>query len=78
MQHVDADSENFAAVNTDENPFEVSIDITAAGVASNNLYSQKSGYSNAIKNDAILGITLEFIYTDGLKVEDVIINLALS
>ena len=53
---------------------EVSIDITAAGVAANNLYSLKSGYSNAIKNDAILGITPEFVYTEGLKVEDVIIN----
>lgn len=78
MQHVGADSENFAAVNTSENPFEVSIDITAAGVASNNLYSMKSGYSNAIKNDAILGITPEFIYTDGLKVEDVIINFTID
>ena len=78
VQHVGADSENLAAVNTSENPFEVSIDITAAGVAANNLYSQKSGYSNAIKNDAILGITPEFIYTDGLKVEDVIINFTID
>ena len=78
VQHVGADSENFAVVNTDENPFEVSIDITAAGVAANNLHTQKSGYSNAIKNDAILGITPEFTYTDGLKVEDVIINFTID
>ena len=78
MQHIGADSENLSAVNTDENPFKVSIDITAAGVAENNLYSQKSGYSNAIKNDAILGIAPEFVYTDGLKVEDVVINFDIS
>ncbi|MCM1508761.1 MAG: EndoU domain-containing protein [Ruminococcus flavefaciens] len=78
MQHVGADSENFAAINTSENLFEVSIDITAAGVAANNLYSHESGYSNAIKNDAILGVTPEFIYTDGLKVEDVIINFTVD
>ena len=78
VQHIGADSENLAAVNTDENPFKVSIDITAAGVAANNLVSHESGYSNAIRNDAILGITPEFIYTDGLKVEDVVINFDIS
>lgn len=78
VQHIGADAENFSAVNTDDNPFKVSIDITAAGVAENNLYSQKSGYSNAIKNDAILGIAPEFVYTDGLKVEDVVINFDIS
>ena len=78
MQHIGADSENFAAVNTEENPFKVSIDITAAGVAGNNLSARKSGYSNAIKNDAILGISPEFVYTDGLKVEDVVINFDIN
>lgn len=78
VQHVGADSDIFAAVNTDDNPFKVSIDITAAGVAENNLYSQKSGYSNAIKNDAILGISPEFTYTDGLKVENVVINFTID
>ena len=78
VQHIGAHSENLAAVNTDENPFKVSIDITAAGVAANNLVSHESGYSNAIRNDAILGITPEFIYTDGLKVEDVVINFDIS
>lgn len=74
MQHIGTDSENLSAVNTDENPFKVSIDITAAGVAANNLSARESGYSNAIKNDAILGVSPEFVYTDGLKVEDVVIN----
>lgn len=78
VQHIGADAGNFSAVNTNDNPFKVSIDITAAGVAENNLYSQKSGYSNAIKNDAILGIAPEFVYTDGLKVEDVVINFDIS
>ena len=78
VQHIGEDAENFAAVNTAENPFKVSIDITAAGVAANNLVSHESGYSNAIRNDAILGITPEFIYTDGLKVEDVVINFDIS
>ena len=78
VQHIGADSENLSAVNTDENPFKVSIDITAAGVAANNLSSRESGYSNAIKNDAILGVSPEFVYTDGLKVEDVVINFDIN
>lgn len=78
VQHIGEDSDNFAAINTSDNPYKVSIDITAAGVAANNLSSHKSGYSNAIKNDAILGISPEFVYTDGLKVEDVIINFDLD
>lgn len=78
VQHIGEDSDSFAAINTSDNPYKVSIDITAAGVAANNLSSHKSGYSNAIKNDAILGISPEFVYTDGLKVEDVIINFDLD
>ncbi len=78
VQHIGEDSDSFAAINTSDNPYKVSIDITAAGVAANNLSSHKSGYSNVIKNDAILGISPEFVYTDGLKVEDVIINFDLD
>ena len=78
VQHVGADSEVFSDINTEENPFKVSLDITAAGVAANNLYAKKSGYSNAIKNDAVIGISPEFTYTDGLKVEDVVVNFDLD
>ncbi len=77
-QHIGEDSDNFAAVNTDENPFKVSVDITAAGVAANNLSACESGYSNAMRNTAVLGVSPEFSYTEGLKVEDVVINFDIS
>jgi len=77
-QHIDADSEIFADVNVDDNPFKVSIDITAAGIASNNLKAQESVFSNVMKNDAILGLCPEFIYTDGLKIDDVVINFDIN
>lgn len=54
------------------------MDITAAGSAISNLKSYESGYSNAIKSDMTLGITPEFTYSEGLKVEDVTINFALK
>ena len=78
MQHIGTDSENLSAVNTDDNPFKVSIDIKAAGIAADNLSAHESGYSNAIKNDAVLGVSPEFVYTDGLKVEDVVINFDIN
>lgn len=73
-QSVGADTENFASVNTDENPFKVSVDVTAAGVAANNLYADKSGYAAFVSNEAILGIVPEFFYNDMLKVEKITIN----
>ena len=73
-QSVGADTDNFASVNTDENPFKVSVDVTAAGVAANNLYADESGYAAFVSNEAILGITPEFFYNDNLKVEKITIN----
>lgn len=78
VQHIDADSSIFEDVNVPENPFKVSVDITAAGVAENNLYSKKSSYVNAINNKAVIGISPEFTYAYGLKVDDVVINFNLD
>ena len=76
--HIDADSENFSAINTEENPFKISVDITAAGSAENNLSARESGYSYSMKNAAILGVSPELTYTEGLKVEDVVINFYIA
>lgn len=78
MQHIGTDSKIFEDINTEDNPFKISIDISATGVAENNLYSQKSSYSNVIKNDAIIGISPEFTYGYGLKFDDVVINFNLD
>lgn len=50
----------------------------AAGVAENNIYACKSGYSNAIENSAIIGVAPEFVYTDGLAVEEVTVKFELD
>ena len=76
--HIDADSENFSAINTEENPFKISVDITAAGSAETNLSARESGYSYSMKNAAILGVSPELTYTEGLKVEDVVINFDIA
>ncbi len=78
-QTVSIDSDSLSRINgLDDNPFKVSLEIKAAGVAENNLYTAESGYSYAMRNDAILGVSPEFTYTDGLSVDDVIINFDLN
>jgi len=78
-QVVSSDSEVFSAVNDDEEtPFKVSLEMKSAGVAENNVYARESGYSNAIENSAIIGIAPEFVYTDGLAVEEVTVKFELD
>lgn len=68
----------FEDINTEDNPFKVSMDITAAGIAYDNLEAKKSGYSNAIQSDAVFGTVPEFTYTDGLNVEAVTLKFGID
>lgn len=78
-QVVSSDSEVLSAVNDDsDTPFKVSLEMKSAGVAENNVYARESGYSNAIENSAIIGMAPEFVYTDGLAVEEVTIKFELE
>ena len=75
VQTVDTEAECLSEINdNDENPFDVSLEVKAAGVAENNIYAHKSGYSNVIANSAIIGVAPEFEYTDGLSVEEVTVK----
>lgn len=75
-QTVGEDSEALDYINNiEDNPYTVSVEITAAGVAENNLSAGESGYSYSIlQNDAVLGVVPELSYSDGLSVTDVVIN----
>lgn len=78
-QIVSSDSEVLSAVNDDnDTPFKVSLEMKSAGVAENNVYARESGYSKAIENSAIIGIVPEFVYTDGLAVEEVTVKFELD
>ena len=78
-QTIDAELEVLSVINDDESvPFDVSLEIEAAGVAKNNVYARESGYSNAIENSAIVGVAPEFVYTDGLTVEKVTVKFELD
>lgn len=75
-QTVGEDSSALDYINTiEDNPYTVSVEITAAGVAENNLSAGESGYSYSIlQNDAVLGVVPELSYSDGLSVTDVVIK----
>ncbi len=77
-QTVGAESEAFDRINDSDNPFTVSLDIKAAGMAENNLYATESGYSNTVSNPAIIGMVPEFIYSEGLKVDEVTVSFNLE
>ncbi len=80
VQTVGADSSALDYINNiEDNPYSVTIEITAAGVADNNLTAGESGYSYSIlQNDAVLGVVPEFDYSDGLSVTDVVIKFKID
>lgn len=63
-QTISKDSNVLKEINTDDNPYELSIDITAAGYAEGSIEVEESGYSAAIANDIILGKAAEIIYSN--------------
>ena len=67
---VPPDVENFSNINTDTNPFEVSVKMKAAGNILSNL--------DAMTNDATLGIFSEFIYDEGCKIEEAVIQFKID
>lgn len=63
-QTISKDSNVLKEINTDDNPYELSIDITAAGYAEGSIEVEESGYSAAIANDMILGKAAEIRYSN--------------
>lgn len=70
-QEIKADSDVLWQINKEDNPFEMSVKIKAAGNAADNVIVGQSGYSKAMENDCILGICPELIYDENMKVDEV-------
>lgn len=71
MKKIDSDSHVFSMINNGGNPYNLSVEIAAAGNAESNLTVEASGYSAFIENESIQGTIVELAYTDGLEVEKV-------
>lgn len=61
-QEIAAESEALEAVNTKENPYRLSLDITAAGYVEGSLSVRESSYAGVIQNEAVLGMIPELSY----------------
>lgn len=74
VQTIDADDEILDDINTEYNPYDLSLEITAAGNAHTSLTVQESGYSDSMFNWSILGTCPELIYDNACKVDEVVLK----
>lgn len=74
VQMIDADDEILEDINTEYNPYDLSLEITAAGNAQSSLTVQESGYSDSMFNWSILGTCPELNYDDSCKVDEVVLK----
>ena len=73
-QQIGKDSEILSEINTEDNAFNVSVDITAAGDAQTLLSADESRYSSAIKSNIVVGVVPELEYEEGYAVDEVTLN----
>ena len=74
VQKLDKDSDVFSSINTEDNPFKVSMKIKSSGYAESAMEADESGYSGVISGDMVLGLIPEFKYEEGLEVDDVVLD----
>lgn len=74
VQTIEADDEILEDINTEYNPYDLSLEITAAGNAHSSLTVQESGYSDSMFNWSILGVCPELIYDSTCKVDEVVLK----
>ncbi|MDO4945617.1 MAG: cellulose binding domain-containing protein, partial [Ruminococcus sp.] len=74
VQTIEADDDILEDINTEYNPYDLSLEITAAGNAHTSLTVQESGYSDSMFNWSILGICPELIYDNSCKVDEVVLK----
>jgi len=59
FQSIEFDSKVFAEVNTEDNPFKLSLEMESNGYAEYSLSVSESGYSRTIENEAMIGMSTD-------------------
>lgn len=77
-QHIDEDSEIFSEINTEDNAFKVSLDITASDDVTASLSASESEYSSVIESNMVVGVVPEFECEEGISVNDVALNFSVE
>ena len=70
--------EILSEINAEDNPYKLSLEFNAAGVPDIHLNVSESTYTNAIKNNYILGAAPEIFYKDELFTNDITIKFQIK
>ncbi|MCM1316440.1 MAG: hypothetical protein NC244_13840, partial [Alistipes senegalensis] len=73
-QTISSDSNILKTINTDENAYELSIDIKTNGYAEKEVRVSESGYSCAIENDAMIGLSADISISDTCNPEKIVLK----
>ena len=77
-QVIEVDDPLLKKINTEDNAYELSIEINASGYAPKCLKAFESGYSYALKDGSAIGSTPEFTYNADFNVESIILNFKIK
>lgn len=77
-QIIKSDDPLLNSINTEDNAYELSVEINSSGYAPHCLKARKSGYSYALKDSSAIGETPEFVYSKDFKVESINFNFKIK
>lgn len=77
-QNILPDNKNLEEINSEDNSYNLSIDIKSAGIANDNIFALESLNSNIISNEAIIGSIADINYNSDLKVDSAKIKFKLN
>ncbi len=77
-QVIPADDPIFKNINTEDNAYDLSVEIRASGYAKRNLFVGESGYSYILKDSSAIGVAPEFVYNPDFKVESITLNFEIK
>lgn len=77
-QTISADSVALEEINTEENDYRLSVDVTASGYVEGNLTAKETQYAVAIQNEFMVGIASELSYTNEEGIESVTLAFELD
>lgn len=77
-QVIEADDPLLKKINTEDNAYELSIEVNASGYAPKCLKAFESGYSYALKDGSAIGVAPEFTYNSSYDVESIILNFKIK
>ncbi len=75
---LDVNNSGLSEINTNNKEYALTLDIDAAGNITENFMAVESSYSETMKNDAILGKSVELIYDATCKIEQIVLKFKID